>query len=93
LRISPDIAKEYLAKRVEPEYPEEARMRGVQGPVVLDAWVGKDGTVRQLSTISGDPELVTAASKAIRQWRFQPFFHEGQPEEFQTRITVVFRLP
>lgn len=93
LRIPAEIAEEYLVTRVEPEYPEQAREHRVQGPVVLDAWVGKDGTVQKLTAISGNPELVRAATQAVEQWRFQPFFHEGQPQEFASRITVVFRLP
>jgi len=93
LRISPEIAQEYLATRIEPQYPEEARKNRIQGPVVLDAWVGKDGAVQRLITISGDPQLLAAASQAVAQWRFRPFFYAGQPERFATRITVVFRLP
>jgi TonB family protein len=93
LRISPEIAEEYITKRVEPEYPKQARTQGIQGPVVLDAWVGKDGSVQMVTTISGNAQLVAAARNAVGQWKFQPFFHEGQPQEFQTRVTVVFSLP
>jgi TonB family protein len=93
LRISPEIAQEYLASRVEPQYPEQARKNRIQGPVVLDAWVDRDGAVKRLIAISGDPQLLGAATQAVAQWRFRPFFHAGQPEEFVTRITVVFRLP
>jgi TonB family protein len=93
LRIPPEIAEEYLVTRVEPEYPEQARKHRIQGPVILDAWVGKDGTVQKLAAISGNPELVQAATQAVHQWHFRPFFHEGQPQEFASRITVVFRLP
>jgi TonB family protein len=93
VEISPAIANGYLASRIEPEYPEQARTRHIQGPVVMDALVDQNGVVKELKTISGDPLLVTAASDAVRQWRFQPFFRNGQPSEFQTRITVDFRLP
>jgi len=93
LRISPEIAETYVAKRVEPEYPIQARTQGIQGPVVLDAWVGKDGSVQKLVTFSGNPQLVTAARDAVAQWKFNPLIRQGQPEEFQTRITVVFSLP
>jgi len=93
LRISPEIAQEYLATKVEPEYPEAARKDRIQGPVVLDAWVDRDGTVVNVIPISGNSELLSAATRAVAQWRFHPFFHEGQPEEFTTRMTVVFRLP
>jgi TonB family protein len=87
------VADEYLVQRVEPEYPESAREQHIQGPVVLEALVGKDGAVEKLSTVSGDSQLVAAATDAVRQWRFKPFFRNGSPEEFQTQITVSFRLP
>ena len=87
------VADEYLMLRVEPDYPESAREQHIQGPVVLDAVVDKDGAVEKLSTVSGDPQLAAAATDAVRQWRFKPFFRNGSPEEFQTQITVSFRLP
>jgi TonB family protein len=87
------VADEYLMLRVEPDYPESAREQHIQGPVVLDAVVDKDGAVEKLSTVSGDPQLAAAATDAVKQWRFKPFFRNGSPEEFQTQITVSFRLP
>lgn len=87
------VADRYLIQRVEPEYPEAARQQHIQGPVVLEALVGKDGAVEKLSTTSGDPQLAIAATDAVRQWRFKPFLRNGSPEEFQTQITVSFRLP
>jgi len=87
------VADRYLVQRVEPEYPEAARAQHIQGPVVLEALVGKDGAVEKLTTMSGDPQLGTAATDAVRQWRFKPFLRNGSPEEFQTQITVSFRLP
>jgi protein TonB len=93
VKVPSKVADEYLVERVEPEYPEPAREQHIQGPVVLEALVGKDGTVEKLSTVSGDLQLATAATDAVRQWRFKPFFRNGSPEEFQTQITVSFRLP
>jgi TonB family protein len=87
------VADEYLMLRVEPDYPEAAREQHIQGPVVLDALVDKDGAVEKLSTVSGDAQLAAAATDAVKQWRFKPFFRNGSPEEFQTQITVSFRLP
>jgi TonB family protein len=79
--------------RVVPKYPEEARQQRVQGPVVLKALVGIDGSVQGLKVISGEPQLVQAAADAVRQWRFQPHLLKGKPAEFETRITVNFSLP
>lgn len=93
LTVPSKIADQYLLLRVEPEYPEAAREQHIQGPVVLGALVGKDGAIESLGTISGDPQLAAAATDAVRQWRFKPFLRNGSPEEFQTQITVSFRLP
>lgn len=91
--VSPEVASQYLTLRVEPEYPQQAREQHIQGPVILEALVDKGGAVEDLKTISGDPVLASAASEAVRQWRFKPLVRNGQPQEFQTRITVSFRLP
>ena len=82
-----------VLQRVEPEYPEAARQQLIQGQVVLEAYVGKDGAVQQLTVISGNSMLATAASDAVRQWRFKPFVQNGRAGEFQTRIKVHFVLP
>ena len=82
----------HLLARVVPTYPEDARQQRIEGPVVLNALVGTDGSVRELTVISGNPQLVQAAADAVRQWRFQPHRLKGEPAEFETRITVNFSL-
>jgi len=91
--ISPVVAEEHIVSRVEPVYPQAARINGTQGPVVLDVWVGQEGAVQKVAPISGNPQLVAAATAAVRQWRFRPLFYEGQAEDFRTRVTLTFRLP
>jgi TonB family protein len=93
VRIAPEVSVGYVTSRVEPDYPEHARAQRIQGSVVLDALIGADGTVRKFTAIHGDPELASAASAAVRQWRFKPYMRNGQSADFQTRITVDFRLP
>ncbi len=90
--VSPSATDSYLPERVELEYPEEAKLQHIQGPVVLDALVGTDGAVRELKVISGHPLLVKAAADAVRQWRFQPHRLKDRLVEFETRITVNFAL-
>jgi TonB family protein len=80
-------------KRVQPEYPEAARQQGIQGLVVLEATVDKDGEVQQVAVISGNPMLATAASAAVLKWRFKPLVQDGRVVPFTTRITVDFALP
>jgi TonB family protein len=82
----------HLLARVVPNYPEDARRQRIEGPVVLNALVGTDGSVRELKVISGNPQLVQAATEAVRQWRFQPHRLKGEPAEFETQITVNFSL-
>ena len=91
--VSSKVAEEHLVSRVEPVYPPAARTKGTQGPVVLDVWVGRDGAVHKLVPVSGNPQLIAAATAAVQQWRFRPLFYDGRPEDFRTRITVTFRLP
>jgi TonB family protein len=92
-QVSPQEGKSSLLERVEPEYPDDAKQQHIEGPVVLNALVGSDGSVRDLKLVSGNPALVKAASDAVRQWRFKPHMLKGQPVEFETRITVNFQLP
>jgi TonB family protein len=90
--VSSQVASAHLVQRIEPIYPEEARERYIQGEVVLEAVVAKDGTVKELRLISGDSQLAAAASAAVQQWRFRPYEQRGKPADFSTRLTVNFRL-
>ena len=90
--LSPEIANGLLIQRVEPDYPAQARERQVQGPVTLQLTVNKNGVVQSASAITGDTQLAAAAATAVRQWRFTPFISKGQAEDFQTEVTVEFRL-
>jgi TonB family protein len=91
--VSPEVANQYVIRRVEPQYPEGARRQNIQGPVTLSAVVDKDGSVRSVTVLSGNSELAAAALEAVRQWRFKPYQANGRATEFATRITVNFKLP
>ncbi len=82
-----------IVRRVDPEYPVEARNRNIQGPVVLDVQVLTDGTVGTIGIVSGDPLLTESAVHAVRQWKYQPNVMNGRPIEGQTRIKINFTLP
>jgi TonB family protein len=88
-----DASRTRLIRRVEPEYPAEARTRHIQGSVILDVQIGSDGAVRNITVVNGDPVLGDAAVAAVRQWKYQPFSEEGRPVEMQMRITIRFALP
>jgi outer membrane biosynthesis protein TonB len=54
--------------------------------------IGTDGTVRQLSVISGPPELVQAAIDAVKQWRYIPTTLNRNPVEVATQVDILFSL-
>jgi protein TonB len=81
-----------LIRRVEPVYPPMAKIAHVQGVVVLEAIISKDGTMQKLRLISGHPMLVKAAMDAVSQWRYKPYILNGDAIEVETQITVNFIL-
>jgi periplasmic protein TonB len=93
VELSASAAESGLIHRVEPEYPEQARLHGIQGSVVLEVQIGSDGTVEELKVLSGQPLLAGAAMTAVKQWRFKPRQINGQPATMQTTVTLNFRLP
>ncbi|HXY51684.1 MAG TPA: TonB family protein [Terriglobales bacterium] len=93
LEVPEDYADDQVIHRVHPVYPRQARLKKLKGTVVLEAIVNKQGKVDSLQLLSGDPILAQAAYDAVKQWRYKPYSHNGEPSEFQTRVTVDFKLP
>ena len=81
-----------LTKRVNPEYPAQARAARVQGIVVLSVGIGTDGKVIDVSVVQGHDLLNDAAIAAVRQWEYDPFFLNGQPVEVATQVTLSFQF-
>ena len=77
-------------KRVMPAYPPMAREQRIQGTVRFIATIGKDGRVKNLEFISGNPVLVKAATDAVKQWLYRPALQNGAPVEMTTQIDLNF---
>ncbi len=92
VRISTGVAQGLLIRLVKPQYPALARQARIQGTVVLQAVIGKDGTVQNLRVLSGHPMLTAAAIDAVKQWQYKPFYLNGEPVEVDTQINVNFTL-
>jgi protein TonB len=92
LRVSSGVAQGQLTHQVTPQYPSQARQERVQGTVVLQAVIAKDGSVEKLSIVSGPSQLTKAAMEAVKQWRYRPFALNGEPVEADTQINVNFKL-
>lgn len=81
------------AERQEiPAYPLLALQKNLQGTVVLQAVIGKDGSVKNVQLLSGAPILASAVLDAVRTWRYKPYVQNGQPVEVETQITVDFTI-
>ena len=92
LPISMGVATGLLIHKVQPVYPMPARVNHIQGTVLLNAIIGKDGRIAELTPVSGPPELIPAAIGAVQQWRYKPYLFNGDPIQVKTQITVIFTL-
>ena len=76
---------------VKPTYPDRLSAAKVGGDVVLEAVIGTDGTVTDISVVSGaDPELDAAAMEAVRQWEFSTTFLNCTPVDVHMTVNVAF---
>ncbi len=81
-----------LIHRVEPVYPQAAKMNRISGTVVLQILVDEEGIVEQIKPTGGDPILVSAAIAAVQQWRYSPTVIDGQAVPVIATVTVIFGL-
>jgi TonB family protein len=81
-----------LVQRVSPVYPSAALQSQLQGQVLVNATIGKDGIPKNLTVIKGDQRLIAAALAAIGQWHYRPATLAGEPIETQIEITIDFHL-
>jgi TonB family protein len=81
-----------LITKIPPVYPPAAKKAHVQGKVILQAVIGKQGHVENLKVVSGPNELQQSAMDAVRQWAYKPYLVNGQPVEVTTKITVIYTL-
>jgi len=93
LEVPEDFADDQVIHRVHPSYPKQALTKKLHGSVTLQVIVNKQGKVDSLALVSGDPVLGQAAQSAVKQWRYKPYWHNGEPTDFQTHVTVDFKLP
>jgi TonB family protein len=92
IRVGGNVQAAKLIHRVDPVFPQSARDKGVQGPVTIQAIIGKDGFIRDTLVSQAPPDLAQAAIDAVRLWQFEPTRLNGEPVEIMTEITVNFQL-
>ena len=92
VRVSSGVSTGLLIKKVTPNYPQLAKQARIQGSVVLQAEISKEGTIQNLQLISGHPMLAPAAIEAVKQWRYKPYLLNGEPVAVETQVVVNFSL-
>lgn len=92
-RVGGQIREPRKLVEVRPTYPEIARKARIEGVVILELTVDRQGTVRDVQVLRGLPMgLTEAAVEAVRQWRYEPTLLSGRPIEVLIVVTVNFRL-
>jgi TonB family protein len=89
--VPADVMEKLVIHRVDPDYPEAARPENLQGVIVLDVVVGRDGSVLDMHAVNGPEVLGQAAMDALRWWRFEPYRVNGQPVVVETTVAVEFK--
>src|SRR6266852_8194916 len=92
IRVGGQVQHANLIRQPKPVYPPLAKQARIQGVVRFNAIIGKDGTIQNLTLISGHPLLVPAAQEAVKQWLYKPTLLNGEPVEVATVIDVNFTL-
>lgn len=90
VRVGGNVIAANLIHQVKPEYPAQAKEYRIQGVVVLQAGINKNGSVDSLTVVTGHPLLTQAAIDAVKQWVYQPVVIDGQAVDVLTTITVNF---
>lgn len=88
----PAATAERVTHSVRPDYPLLAKQMKVQGAVVLQALIDRSGRIQELHVVTGPAILASAAQEAVKQWRFKPYYQQGQAVETEARITVNFTI-
>ena len=92
VHLDQKTAHALVIKRVNPEYPPDARIAHITGEVELRVIVGEDGHIHALHIIKGHPLLAPAAYNAVRHWEFKPYVENGKTRPVDTNLTVTFSI-
>jgi TonB family protein len=92
ITIPEETMKGRLLRQTLPHYPESAKAYHIEGTIILDITIGKDGHVANAQAVSGPDSLRKAASDSVREWEFRPFLVLGEPREVESSVRVVFEL-
>jgi TonB family protein len=92
VRVSSGVISGLILSKVNPIYPPDAREQGIQGVVLMQVEIDKEGNVGNIQLISGHPMLAPAAIDAVKQWKYKPYLLNGNPVSVDTQVQVNFVL-
>jgi TonB family protein len=82
-----------LTKKHVPIYPSMAKMQGIQGVVIIEVTIDKEGKIKNPHVlVSPSPLLSDAGLDAVSQWEYKPLLEDGTPVPVSTIITVIYTL-
>jgi TonB family protein len=90
--VGANVQSSKLVSQVDPVYPPQAQAAGITGSVTIRVMIGEDGTVINMQPMDGNPILAEAALQAVRQWKYQPTYLNGEPVKVITTVEVPFKL-
>ncbi len=90
-QVPAEVMEKLVTHRVDPEYPPAARPAKLQGVIVLDVVVGRDGSVMEVRALNGPEVLAQAAMEALRWWRFEPYKVDGKAIVVETKLAMEFK--
>ena len=79
--------KPKIVHMVKPDYPPEAKKKGIEGQVRINVVVNTKGEVSETEVLSGPEELRASTVEAVRQWRYEPV-----GVDFKATIDVNYKL-
>ncbi|HEX8255645.1 MAG TPA: TonB family protein [Thermoanaerobaculia bacterium] len=93
VRVGGNVRAPVTIERVQPDYTESARRARVQGIVIVEAVIDRQGDVTEARVLKPLPMgLDQQALAAVRQWKFKPGTLNGQPVPVYWNLTINFRL-
>jgi len=93
MRVGGDVTPPVAVSRVQPVYTEVARKAHIEGTVIIETIIDRNGNVTDARVLRGLPlGLDQAALDAMKRWKFQPGRFNGQPVPVIFTLTVTFKL-
>ncbi len=92
VRVAPAAMEANLVVSRVPVYPEVAKADRIEGHVLMEAIISKNGFVKRVHVIEGDSRLRSAATEAVYKRLYRPYLVNGEPVDVATTVRVDFKL-